>query len=254
LSLYTYSASDRDLGNTRSEEEFWEQYSFIIRNLLRITKPGRLTCVHCADVPTTKVHDGYIGLKDFPGDCVRHYKENGWTFHGRVTIDRNPQAVAVRTHAKGLLFVQLQKDSTWMRSAIGDQILMFRKDGENEVPVVPDVDNETWIKWAYPVWYEVRETDTLNVAEARTEQDEKHLCPLALPIIERCVRLYSNPGEIVLTPFAGIGSEVYQSVLLGRRGLGVELKKEYFNTAVLNCQRAESMLAQKSLFGVEDLE
>jgi DNA modification methylase len=156
-----------------------------------------------------------------------------------------------------------------MRPAIGDQILLFRKDGENEVPIRADVDNETWIKWAYPVhrpdveemesvclspfWYGVRETNTLNVAEARTEQDERHLCPLSLDIIERCIRLWSNPGEIVLTPFLGIGSEVYQAILLGRKGIGIELKPEYYRTAVSNCEKAESMLSQKSLFGAEEL-
>jgi DNA modification methylase len=252
--LFTYSSSDRDLGNAKTVELFWEHYKFIIDELLRVTKPGRNCCVHVAQIATTKAHHGVIGLQDFRGENIRAYMDAGWVYHGEVCIDKDPQAQAIRTHSKALLFVQKAKDSSWLRPALADYILVFRKDGENAVPVTPDITNNEWIEWARPIWYGIRETDTLNAAEGKTEEDERHICPLQLGTIERCIRLWSNPGEIVLSPFCGIGSEVYEAILLGRKGLGIELKPEYFSTATVNCQRAESMLAQKSLFGAEDLE
>lgn len=252
--LFTYSSSDRDLGNAKTPEMFWEHYQFIIEELLRITKPGRNCCVHVAQIATTKSHQGVIGLEDFRGENIRAYVNAGWVYHGEVCIDKDPQAQAIRTHSKALLFVQKGKDSSWLRPALADYILVFRKDGENTVPVIPDITNNEWIEWARPIWYGIRETDTLNAAEARTEEDERHICPLQLGTIERCIRLWSNPGEIVLSPFAGIGSEIYEAILLGRKGIGCELKPEYFKAAVSNCQRAENSLAQKSLFQAEELQ
>lgn len=257
-SLYTYSATERDLGNSRTAEEFFEHYAFLISEVLRATKPGRLTCVHVAQIAAMLERDGYIGLKDFRGDVIRAYIAAGWVYHGEVCIDKDPQAQAIRTKAKGLLFVQMQKDSTWSRPAMADYILIFRKPGKNAVPVTHPADNplagltnDEWISWARPIWYGIRESDTLQVAEARDDEDERHICPLQLGTIERCIRLYSNPGELVLSPFAGIGSEGYESVRLGRRFVGFELKPSYYSVAVRNLQTAEQRRTQGNMFAVE---
>jgi DNA modification methylase len=248
ISLYTYTATERDMGNCATAKEFFEHLGFLQRELLRVTKPGRLTCVHVAQIPAMLSRDGYIGMKDFRGDAIRAYEANGWIYHGEVCIDKDPQAQAIRTKSKSLLFVQLRKDSSWMRMALADYILLFRKPGENAVPIQPDLTNEDWIEWARPIWYGIRESDTLQVAEARDDDDERHICPLQLGTIERCVRLWSNPGELVLSPFAGIGSEGYESVRLDRRFLGIELKASYYNLAVRNLRAAEHAKAQGSLF------
>jgi DNA modification methylase len=248
LGLYTYSASDRDMGNCQSADQFFEHFAFLIRDLLRVTKPGRHTCVHVADIASTAAAHGIIGLIDFPGMMVRAFQEHGWIFHGRVTIDKDPQAQAIRTHSKALLFVQLRKDSSWLRPAVADQVLVFRAPGENQVAIKSDLSNEDWIEWARPIWYGIRESDTLNAAVARENDDERHICPLQLGTIERCVRLWSNPGELVLSPFAGIGSEGYEAVRLGRRYLGVELKQSYYETACSNLHAAEHLKTQGNLF------
>ncbi len=237
-SLYTYSASPRDLGNSKSTADFWEHFQFIIEELKRVTMPGRNCAVHVSELGATASSDGFIGLKDFPGDTIRAFNQAGWIYHGRVTIDKNPQSQAIRTKAKALLFVQLNKDSSWSRPAIADTILVFRKPGENRVPVDTDIDNETWIKWAHPIWYGILEGDVLRYQKARAEKDERHICPLQLETIRRCVRLWSNPGELVCSPFAGIGSEGYESLKLGRRFWGCELKPSYFNIGVVNLKRA----------------
>jgi DNA modification methylase len=247
-SLFTYSATERDLGNCSSSEEFFEHFGFVMRELLRVTKAGRLAAVHVAQVPAMLERDGYIGLKDFRGETIRAFIANGWIYHGEVCIQKNPQSQAVRTKAKGLLFVQLRKDSTWSRPALADYILLFRKPGENVVPVVPDITNDQWIQWAHPVWYGIRESDTLQVAEARDDQDERHICPLQLGTIERCLRLWSNPGEVVLSPFAGIGSEGYEAIRLGRQFIGYELKASYAAIAVQNLRAAEALKTQGTLF------
>lgn len=248
ISLFTYTASERDLGNCASAAEFFTHFGFVMRELLRVTKPGRLTAVHVAQVPAMLERDGYIGMKDFRGDTIRAYIDNGWIYHGEVCIDKDPQAQAIRTKAKGLLFVQMRKDSSWSRPAMADYILLFRKPGENAVPIQPDITNDDWIHWARPIWYGIREGDTLQVVEARADEDERHICPLQLGTIERCIRLWSNPGELVVSPFAGIGSEGYEAVRLGRRYLGVELKPSYFDIAVRNLRTAEHAKAQRSLF------
>lgn len=248
ISLYTYTPTERDMGNSRTSEQFFEQFGYIIEGLLRVTKPGRNCCVHVQQIAAMKAVDGYIGIKDFRGDVIRAFDARGWVFHGEVTIDKNPQAQAIRTKTKGLMFAQLHKDSTSNRPAFGDYILMFQKPGQNAVPVIPDVTNEEWIEWAHPVWYDIRESDTLNVAVARSDRDERHMIPLQLPVIERLVRLYSNPGETVLSPFAGIGSEGYEAVKRGRKFVGIELKKEYFNVAVRNLKLAEENALQVDLF------
>jgi DNA modification methylase len=248
ISLYTYTASERDMGNCASKDEFFEHFGFLIRDLARVTKPGRHTCVHVQQVAAMLERDGYIGLKDFRGDTIRAFQVGGWIYHGEVCIDKDPQAQAIRTKAKGLLFVQMRKDSTWSRPALADYILVFRKPGENAVPVQPDITNEQWIEWARPIWYGIRESDTLHVAEARGDDDERHICPLQLGTIERCIRLWSNPGEIVLSPFAGIGSEGYEAVRLGRRFIGYELKPQYAEVAAKNLTAAVAHKSQGTLF------
>jgi len=239
--LYTYTDSEHDLGNSKNGGEFFRHYRFIIENLYRITKPGRMTCVHVSDIPAMAQKDGYIGVKDFPGDVIRAHNDAGWTFVGRAFVQKNPQAQAIRTKSKALLFVQIRKDSSDSRPALVDQILIFKKPGENVVPVTPvehgELDNETWIEWANGIWLGISESDTLQFTTAREGEDEKHICPLQLGTIERCIKLYSNPGETVFTPFMGIGSEAYQALRFGRKAIGIELKKSYFDVAVKNLNK-----------------
>ena len=252
MSLYTYSPSERDLGNSRGEQEFFDQYAFIIRELLRTTKPGRLTAVHVAQVPAMLSRDNYIGLKDFRGKTIQAYINGGWIHHGEIVIDKDPQAQAIRTKSKGLLFTQMHKDSAWSRPALADFIVIFRKPGENAVPINPDIGNDEWIEWARPIWYNIRESDTLQYTTAREKNDERHICPLQLETIERCIRLWSNPGETVLSPFTGIGSEGYESVRLGRKFIGIELKEAYFNQAVKNLKNIEAETKLPTLFDIDN--
>jgi len=252
--LYTYSASERDLGNCRTEAEFATHFGFIISELLRVTMPGRISCCHVQQIATQKAKDGVIGLKDFRGDVIRLFQERGWIWQGEVCIDRCPQAQAIRTKAKSLLFVQLRKDASWMRPALADYLLLFRAPGENPAPVHPDVDNEEWICWARPIWYNIRETHTLNVSVARQDEDERHVCPLQLDTIERAVRLWSNRGDVVLDPFAGIGSTGYVAIQHGRRFVGVELKRQYAEVAARNLREAEAAVATPKLPLFDDEE
>jgi DNA modification methylase len=247
-SLYTYSATERDLGNSATDEQFWQHFGFISSGLLRVMKPGRNVCVHVAQIPSQKAKDGVIGLKDFRGDTIRHFQAAGFVYHGEVCIDKDPQAQAIRTKSKGLLFTQMRKDSVWSRPALADYILIFRAPGENAVPIHPDITNDQWIEWARPVWYGIKETETLNVAEGRESDDERHICPLQLGTVERCVRLWSNADDIVLSPFAGIGSEGFVSVKQGRRFVGIELKPSYFKAAVRNLRRADAEAKPLDLF------
>lgn len=251
-SLFTYSPSARDLGNSATRAEFFEHYAFIIRENLRVTMPGRIACVHVQQVTTTKANHGVVGLTDFRGEVIRAYIEAGWIFHGEVTIDKDPQAQAIRTKAQSLMFVTKNRDSSKTRPALADYLLLFRKPGENTVPIKNDVSNEEWIEWARPVWLDIKETNTLNARAGRDEADERHICPLQLDFIERCVRLWSNPGETVLTPFAGIGSEVYTAVKLGRKGYGIELKPSYWKTAVDNLNALEAELSAPTLLDALD--
>ncbi len=237
-SLYTYSPTIRDLGNCKNDEIFFKQFEFIIKGLLRATKPGRRACVHVAQIAAMLSRDGFIGLKDFRGQTIKAFQDAGWHFYREVCIDKCPQAQAIRTKSKSLLFTQLEKDSSWSGPALADYILTFRKPGDNKAPIKPDISRDEWIQWARPVWYNIRESDTLNTREAKGNDDERHICPLQLETIERCVRLWSNKGETVFSPFMGIGSEGYQSIKLGRKFTGIELKPEYYNVAVKNITKA----------------
>jgi hypothetical protein len=247
-SMYTYSPSPRDIGNCRSREEFLAHYAYIADHVLRLTKPGRVCAVHCMQVPILKAREGYTGLTDFRGQVIAAHQAAGWIYYGEVVIDKNPQIQAVRTKAQGLMFVQLRRDSIKSRPALPDYVLLFHKPGENAVPVKPDISNETWIEWARPVWFGIREMDTLNPAPGTEESDERHICPLQLDLIERAVRMWSNPGEVVLSPFAGIGSEGYVAVKNGRRSIGCELKPSYWQVAIDNMRKAENEARQGSLF------
>ena len=238
--LYTYSASMRDLGNCRTYEEFFEHYRFVVKELLRATMPGRRACVHVQQIAMTQVMQGIIAWRDFRAEIVKLYTECGWIYHGEVVIDKDPQAQAIRTKSKTLLFVQKNKDSSWSIPAMADYILLFRAPGENQVPVLTDVSNEEWIRWARPIWYSIRESATLQASAARAEKDEKHIAPLQLETVERCVRLWSNKGELVCDPFSGIGTTGYVALQHGRRFVGIELKPEYFAQACLNLRNANS--------------
>lgn len=249
-SLFTYSPSERDLGNSSSRGEFFEHYGFIIRESLRVLKPGRIACIHVQQLTTTKASHGIVGLTDFRGEVIKAHMDAGWIFHGEVTIDKDPQAQAIRTKAQALMFVTKNRDSSMTRPALADYLLLFRKPGDNAVPIKNDVSNEEWIDWARPVWLDIKETNTLNVRTARDEADERHICPLQLDFIERCVRLWSNPGEVVFTPFAGIGSEVYIARKLGRHGHGIELKPSYWHTAVNNLRALDAELDNDDMTAV----
>lgn len=266
--LYTYSGSPRDLGNCRSRSEFFEHYAFILAELMRVTKPGRLCAVHAANLALTKARHGYIGTYDFPGDLIRAHEAAGWIYNRRWTINKDPQAQAIRTKAHQLMFVTLKRDSSKTAPALADYLLLFRKPGDSARPVIPDVSNDEWIDWAAPVtrarddaelaalamavaWSDIRETNTLNERMAREEADERHICPLQLDLIERCVRLWTNPGELVLSPFAGIGSEGYVAIRRDRRFTGIELKRSYWETAVTNLRAAEVERDAPLLFGGE---
>lgn len=247
-SLFTYSPSDRDLGNSSTRDEFIEHYKFALSEVLRVTKPGRNSCVHVQQVTTSKAVHGEIGITDFRGDVIAAHIAAGWVFYGEVTVNKDPQAQAIRTKAHCLMFQTLERDSASNRPALADYLLVFKKPGQNEVPVKPDVTRNEWIEWAQPIWWNIRESDTLQYQTAREDADERHICPLQLPFIDRCVRLWSNPGELVLSPFAGIGSEGHQAILRGRRFVGCELKPSYWASAVKNLHKAEYQASLPTLF------
>jgi DNA modification methylase len=247
-SLYVYSASERDLGNSKDEKEFFNHFRFIMRELMRVTMPGRICCIHVAQIPAMMVRDGYIGMKDFRGKTIETFEEEGWIYHGEVVIDKDPQAQAIRTKSKGLAFKELKKDSSWLRPCLADYILVFRKPGDNLIPILPDVTNDMWIEWARPIWYGIKESGTLNVAEARDNKDERHICALQLGTIERCIRLWSNKGETICSAFAGIGSEGYKAIELGRKFVGCELNQNYWGVGCKNLKEAERKATAGTLF------
>ena len=243
--LYTYSASDRDMGNCASHAEFFDHYKHLLPELLRVTMPGRRCATHVQQLSMTKATHGVIGWFDFRARVVEAMIEAGWIYDGEVVIDKCPQAQAIRTKAMQLMFATLKRDSNWLRPAMADYILLFRKPGENPTPVKSDVSNDEWVRWARPIWYGITESKTLQRASARENDDERHICPLQLETIERCVRLWSNKGDMILSPFAGIGSEGYQALKLERQFTGIELKESYWKVAKRNLQSARR---QKKLF------
>lgn len=244
--LFIYSDSERDMGNVKNEAEFFAQYGFLLKELFRVTKPGRLTAVHCSDLPRTKSTHGEIGLYDMPGDIIRAHLDAGWTYHSRITVWKDPVVEMQRTKALGLLYKQLQKDATRSRQGMPDYVLVFRKTPGAEQaadPVGQDARHfpvTQWQQWADPVWMDINQTNVLNVRAAKEDKDEKHLCPLQLDLIERAIRLWTNPGDIVLSPFMGIGSEGVTALKCGRRFIGAELKATYYKQAVRNLQFSEN--------------
>lgn len=246
-SLYTYSPSIRDMGNSPDKDGFFEQYAYLIRENLRITVPGGLACIHVQQTSTTKATHGVIGLNDFRGDVIRAYQAEGWIYFGEVTVDKDPQAQAIRTKATALTFATKNRDSSSSRPALADYLLIFKKPGERPEKVKNDVTNDEWIEWARPIWYGIRETNTLNARIAREDDDEKHLTPLQLDFIERCVRLYSNPGDTVFTAFGGVGSELYVAVKFGRKALGIELKPSYWRTGCGYLHELEAEMSAPNL-------
>lgn len=302
--LYTYSNSDRDMGNVKNDAEFWEQYRYLIKEQYRVMKPGRNISIHCMNLPTSKQNDGYIGLRDFRGDIIREYCGNeakklydaknvlikhgydtseidkaiedeaisrdGFIYHSEVCIWKCPVVAMTRTKALGLLHKTIKKDSAMSRMGIPDYVVTMRKPGENTNPIAgeftyfvgdeppsgftkherndgsffckPGANNtsvDIWQKYADPIWDDINQSDTLNFREGRDSDDERHICPLQLQVIERCLQLWSLPGETIWTPFMGIGSEVYMALKTGRKAIGAELKPSYFNLALRNIEMAE---------------
>jgi len=251
-SLYTYSNSDRDLGNCRSREEFFDHYRFIARELYRILKPGRNLSFHCMNLPSTKERDGFIGIHDFRGELIRAHQADGFLFHSEVCIWKDPVTAMQRTKAIGLLYKQLRKDSCISRQGIPDYLVTMRKPGENPERVTKTHESfpvDKWQNYASPVWMDINPSDTLQRESAREDQDERHICPLQLQVIERGIELWTNPNDVVLSPFAGIGSECYVAVKMGRRAIGIELKGSYYKQACLNVAMAAKEAGQDTLFG-----
>jgi len=246
-SLYTYSNSDRDMGNVKDGGEFAEHFSHLVPELLRVTKPGRLLSFHCMNLPTSKARDGYIGITDFRGALIAAFVKAGWIYHSEVCIWKDPVTAMQRTKALGLLHKQIKKDSCMSRQGIADYLVTMRKPGENPEPVTHTDETfpvELWQRYASPVWMDIDAGNTLQHMAAREAEDERHICPLQLDVIARALELWTNPGDTVLSPFAGIGSEGWEAVERGRKFVGAELKGSYFTQAVKNLRRAG---AQQSL-------
>ena len=238
-SLYTYSNSERDLGNSKDKHEFYEHFEFIVKELYRILMPGRLMAVHCMNLPTSKSRDGFIGIDDFRGDLIRLYQDAGFIYHSEVCIWKDPVIAMQRTKALGLLHKQIKKDSSMCRQGIPDYLVVMREPGDNPEPVTHTNESfpvEIWQKYASPIWTDINPSDTLQYRSARDNEDEKHICPLQLTVIRRALNLWTNPDDIVLTPFMGIGSEVVTALENGRRAIGVELKDSYYKQAEKNAR------------------
>lgn len=285
-SLYTYSNSERDMGNCMSDKEFYKNMEFLAPELYRVIMPGRLVSFHCMDIPAMKERDGFIGLKDFPGNLLRIFEKAGFIYHSKVMIWKDPLTEATRTKALGLMHKQIVKDSAMCRQGLPDYLITMRKPGNNQEPVAhpegftdyigtdkinapkverprpdkkayekhesyvggPVFSHQVWRKYASSVWMDINQSNTLNKEPARDSADERHICPLQLDVIERALELWTNPGDIVLSPFAGIGSEGYMSVKKGRKSIGIELKESYFKQGVNNMREVEKSKLQISLF------
>lgn len=263
-SLYTYSNSDRDLGNSRNDEEFFTHFKFICEDLFRIIRDGHIMAVHCMNLPTSKERDGYIGIRDFRGDLIRLFQSVGFIYHAEVCIWKNPVTAMQRTKALGLLHKQIKKDSCMSRMGIPDYVVFMRKPGENINRVThtnetfpvndwQDYASPIWDEVNSPVWWDINQSNTLNRVFS-DEESEKHICPLQLDVIERCLRLYTNEGDVVFTPFLGIGSEIYQAVKMNRKGIGIELKTAYYEQAVKNLQKLELDKKQITIFDILNMK
>ena len=249
-SLYTYSNSPRDMGNVKDHGEFFAHYDFLVRETFRVMAPGRNVSIHCMLLPTSKERDGHIGLRDFRGDIIRAYQRRGFIFHSEVVIWKDPVTAMHRTKALGLLHKQIKKDSCMSRQGIPDYVVTMRKPGVNDKPVSHTAEGfpvERWQKYASPVWMDIDPNDTLQYRSAREHDDERHICPLQLGVIRRCVDLWSRPDDVVWSPFMGIGSEGVVALEMGRRFVGAELKESYFGQAVRNLREAETV-KQHDLF------
>lgn len=284
VSLYTFSDDPRDMSNCKVDADFWTHYQYLIAEQFRITKPGRLVTIHCMNLPTSKLRDGFIGLRDFRGEIIRAHQAAGFYYHSEVCIRKDPVSAMQRTKAIGLLHKQIKKDSSLSRMAIPDYMITMRKPGDNQeriagefdayygdeatptgtlesrrwdeesekmqpctvAPGDPGYSVAVWQRYAEPVWMDIAQSDVLSRKEARDEQDEAHISPLQLTPIRRCIELWSNPGDTVFSPFAGIGSELYVALQMGRRGIGAELKPSYFRQAVQNCQRVSAPQEQEA--------
>lgn len=261
-SLFTYSNTERDMGNCTKDEDFDIHFHFLIKELFRVMIPGRSIAIHCANIPAMKERDGYIGLKDFRGDIIRAFQKEKFIFSSEVCIWKDPLIEAVRTKSKGLMYKQVKKDSSCIRQGIPDHLVVMRKSGENsELITHPEgtirdhgyigydkpkktikgerYSHEVWRKYASPVWMDIRQTHTLNKDIAREEKDERHICPLQLDVIERAIFMWSAKGDIILTPFMGIGSEIYIAVKMERKGIGIELKESYYKQSLKNLRRIQ---------------
>ena len=262
-SMYQFSNSDRDFGNS-SRADFYHHFRFLVDEMFRITRPGRLLSFHCMNLPTSKVNDGYIGIRDFRGELIRMFQDAGWIYHSEVCIWKDPVVAMQRTKALGLLHKTIRKDSSMSRQGIADYLVTMRKPGQNDKPVRHYRDDEelkqvckdealnpaeeecnilpvmTWQKYASPVWMDINQSRTLNYKAGRDDDDQKHICPLQLDVIERALHLWTAPNDVIFTPFLGIGSEVYSAVKMGRRGIGSELKPSYFELAKKNIAEAQT--------------
>ena len=255
-SLYTYSNSDRDMGNSKTDEEFAEHFKFLVGELYRVMMPGRLVSFHCMNLPTSKERDGFIGIKDFRGDLIKMFQDVGFIYHSEVTIWKDPVTAMQRTKALGLLNKQKNKDSALSRQGIPDYLVTMRKPGENPEPITHTNDDfpiSVWQKYASPVWMDINPSNTLQYRAARENSDERHICPLQLDVIERAVKLWSNPGDTVLSPFGGIGSEGYIAVKDGRKYIGIELKRSYFDLACKNLLAAVEETKALTLFDMKQV-
>lgn len=252
-SLYTYSNSPRDMGNVRDDAEFFEHFTYLLSELARVIMPGRLVSFHCMNLPLTKERDGVIGIRDFRGELIRAFQSYGFIYHSEVTIWKDPVTAMQRTKALGLLHKTIRTDSSMSRQGLPDYLVTMRKPGKNPEPIAHTAEEfpvSVWQRYASPVWMDIDQSDTLQHRSAREEADERHICPLQLNIIQRGLELWSNPGDVVLSPFMGIGSEGFCALEAGRRFVGAELKASYYAQAVKNLESVSvSMGAQPSLFG-----
>ena len=239
-SLYTYSNSPRDMGNVRNDDEFFEQFDYLVQELRRVVKPGHNVSFHCMLLPASKERDGYIGLKDFRSDLIKAFQKRGFIFHSEVVIWKDPVTAMQRTKALGLLHKTIRTNATMCRQGIPDYLITMRTPGDvvDRVAHGPDLPVDEWQKLASPVWMDINPSDTLQYRSAREHDDERHICPLQLEVIKRGIRLWTRPGDVVLSPFAGIGSEGHCAIQMGRKFIGAELKKSYYEQGARNLAAA----------------